>query len=208
MARGDRCKNSAGRPLRLVLASASPRRRQLLADAGYDFEVAPSIIAEPESTDSHVGAAAFAEALSFLKASSVAEGREDALVIGADTVVALHGKLYGKPADVYDALRILSALMVETHDVITGVTFIDTRAERRAITHDLTRVTMTPMTAEQLDAYLESGLWRGKAGAYGIQDHDDQFVRQLEGDFSNVVGLPLKLVEETLTRWGHPPLSH
>ena len=190
-----------------MLASASPRRRQLLVDAGYVFDVVHPTINEPDPGDLHVGAAAFAEALSFLKARSVAEGMEGAIVIGADTVVALHGKLYGKPTDAGDARRILSTLMVETHEVYTGVTFIDTRTSRRVITHDLTRVTMTPMTDDQLDVYLDSGLWQGKAGAYGIQDHDDQFVRDLDGDFSNVVGLPLKLVEETLTRWGYPPAT-
>lgn len=140
--------------------------------------------------------------LSEFKADSVARLHPDAIVLGADTVVALDGKLYGKPRDADDARRILSTLMHHRHQVVTGITVIDGRSGRRVVVSDESHITMTPMSPDQLDAYIESGLWEGKAGAYGVQDHDDQFVKRLEGSFTNVVGLPKDLVMSTLASFG------
>jgi len=190
---------------RLILASGSPRRRELLADAGYRFDVHPPAIEEPGDLADRMVPAGVAEALSFLKARSVADGEPDAIVLGADTVVAAGAHLYGKPADVDDARRILLHLMSQPHDVITGVTLIDTSTRNREIAHARTRVTMRPMREQELTDYLESGLWQGKAGAYGIQDHDDAFVTHVDGSFTNVVGLPMELTRRMLADYGVTP---
>ncbi|HRX86368.1 MAG TPA: Maf family protein [Phycisphaerae bacterium] len=213
---------------RLILASASPRRRELLAEAGYAFTVRASGVDE-EAPRATRGPADLAEQLSFAKAQAVArelagEGADGsvgdaastdtggsvgrgagAIVLGADTVVAAAGVLYGKALDAGDARRILTVLLHTPHEVITGVTLLDAATGRYETAHAVTWVTMTPMTAEELDAYLASNLWAGKAGAYGIQDHDDKFVQRLEGSFTNVVGLPMELVSQLLGRWGIEP---
>ncbi len=190
---------------RLILASASPRRRQLLAEAGYRFDVIASDVHEPSEAKEHLGPVGLAEALSFLKARCVAERFTRATVIGADTVVALGDCLYGKPVDAADARHILGALMHHPHQVITGVTLLDAPDGHREIAHAVTRVVMNPMPPAAFEAYLRSGLWAGKAGAYGVQDHGDEFVRSLDGSFSNVVGLPMELLEGMLRRWGYEP---
>src|SRR5690606_16552822 len=127
------------------------------------------------------------------------------VILGADTVVALDGEIFGKAKDAADARRILATLMRNPHEVITAVTLLDAASGMREIAYAVTRVTMTPMSPEQLDAYIAGGLWEGKAGAYGIQDHDDAFVQRLEGSYSNVMGLPMEMVARMLARWGIEP---
>ncbi|HNO80640.1 MAG TPA: Maf family protein [Phycisphaerae bacterium] len=192
---------------RFILASASPRRRGLLAEWGFSFDVFPSPVDEPDAGLQEGSPAEVAKALAEFKADQVARMHPDAIVLGADTVVALDGTLYGKAEDAADARRILSTLMHHTHEVITGVAIIDGRTGRREVAADESLITMTPMTPSQLDAYIESGMWQGKAGAYGVQDHDDQFVKQLDGSFTNVVGLPKDLVIAVLARFGLEPSS-
>jgi len=170
----------------------------LLTQWGFAFDVVPSPVDEPATSSQRGSPEDVAMALSKFKAENVFQIRSRATVLAADTVVALDGKLYGKPNDASDARRILSDLMHHPHDVITGVTLIDGRTGKREIASETSRITMTPMSPEQLDAYIDSGLWKGKAGAYGVQDHDDEFVRKLEGNFSNVVGLPKGLVVSML----------
>ena len=191
--------------VRFVLASASPRREELLREAAYVFDVIPSDVDEPSEFDEGVDPAQIAEWLAQLKARAVAGRLKCGVVLGADTVVALNGRLYGKAVDADDARRILTDLMHSPHQVITGVTLIDAATGREETAHAVTRVVMTPMPPETLDAYLASNLWRGKAGAYGIQDHDDAFVQSLDGSFSNVVGLPMELLGAMFERWGIRP---
>ncbi len=187
---------------RLILASASPRRRELLAGLGYSFDVIPSGVDEPESLPNGMRPTEFAEWLSMLKAQDVARQSSDAIVIGADTIVALDGKLYGKAADADDARTILHNLMHNHHDVITGITIMDSASGRFERAHATTKVVMRPMPDAVLEEYLAGDLWHGKAGAYGIQDHGDDFVERIEGSFSNVVGLPVELLTAMLDRWG------
>ena len=189
----------------LILASASPRRRELLQAAGYEFAVIPPSLGEPAAQAGKSSPLKLAEAISYYKASSVAAGLTAGTVIGADTIVAFADQVFGKPADVDDARRILGTLLHNSHQVITGITLLDAATGRRIITHDITGVTMRPMTDKQFDEYLRGGLWEGKAGAYGIQDHDDQFVQRLDGSFTNVVGLPMELLGRLLAAWGHYP---
>lgn len=185
---------------RLILASASPRRAQLLREHGYVFEVIPPPLEEPAQLAEQLTPIQLAEALSLFKAQSVADtlATFDGWILAADTLAALGGEIFGKPRDLDDARRILETLSGTTHQVITGVTLLDPARHRRLIRHDVTAVTMRKLTGQQLGDYLDSGPWRGKAGAYGIQDVGDPFVEKIEGSFTNVVGLPMKLLAEML----------
>ncbi len=178
----------------LILASASPRRAELLREHGYDFTVMVPPISEPASDVEHLSPVELAEALSYFKARSVAEQIEVGRVLGADTVACLGDEIFGKPADRGDARRILEALSGTTHRVITGVTLLDARSRGRLIRHDTTAVVMRRLSETELTAYLDSNEWQGKAGAYGIQDRGDRFVERIEGSFTNVVGLPMELL--------------
>lgn len=183
---------------RLILASASPRRASLLRQAGYRFEVIPPTHDEPDPQRLTLTPPQLAEALSFFKAASVSARVGAGTILAADTIVVCGGDVFGKPRDAEHARRILASLAGKVQDVITGVTLLDAETHRRLIRHELTRVTMRPMSPEQLDAYVAAGDWKGKAGAYGIQDTGDAFVASYEGSFSNVVGLPLELVDQML----------
>ena len=190
----------------LVLASASPRRRDLLAQAGYDFHVLPAEVCE----DLHPGehpipyvlrlARAKAEAVaasSQFRVLADAHPREPALILGADTtVVAPSGEILLKPEDDADAARMLHALSGATHQVITGVAvaipgpaglIVEVAAE-------VTHVTVLSLTGDDISAYIATGEPHGKAGAYAIQGRFARFIPRIHGDYSNVVGLPLALV--------------
>ncbi|MBN1490810.1 MAG: septum formation protein Maf [Phycisphaerae bacterium] len=193
---------------RLILASASPRRAELLRENGYAFDVRPPPYEEPDAESPRLSATEHAEALSFYKARSVAETLPAGLVLAADTVVAHQDRIFGKPEDADDARSILSSLTGTTHEVITGVTLLDAATGSRLIRHDVTRVTMRPMPPAAMDKYIASKAWWGKAGAYGIQDHGDAFVEQIDGSFSNVVGLPMELLAEMLEEFEDARQSH
>jgi len=186
----------------IILASQSPRRAALLAEAGVAFEAVPPKHDEPDVSLWKFSPPEFAQSASYFKARSVADDYPDRVILAADTVVSVGGTLLGKPADRDDARRILSILSGTRHQVITGVTLYEPGSGRRLIEHAVTHVTMRPMSAEELEAYLDSGEWEGKAGAYGIQDHADAFVEKTEGSFTNVVGLPIELLREMLAAFG------
>jgi len=181
---------------KLILASASPRRRQLLQEAGYEFEVAPPGIAEPNTPPDGILPEVWAEALAYLKARSVAESHPDALVLGADTIVTHGGRIIGKPRDWDHARFILTRQFGGENDVITGLALLHLGRMERIITHVRTTLTMRPMTGAELEEYLAGGAWRGKAGAYALQEGGDKFVLAARGSKSNVVGLPLEKLEE------------
>jgi septum formation protein len=190
----------------LILASSSPRRAELLRSAGYRFRVMAPDLPEPLHRLGYSEPRHKAEALSFFKASEVACRLQAGLVLGADTIVAAGNHVFGKPVDRQDARRILDQLTRSPHEVITGVTLIDAGTGHRRIRHDRTGVYMRPMTDEQMQAYLDSGQWRGKAGAYGVQDAADAFVERIDGSFSNVVGLPMELLARMLAEFAAQPL--
>jgi septum formation protein len=189
----------------VILASQSPRRVELLREAGIDFEAVSPTEPEPDAAAWPFSPEEFAQSAAYHKARNVAERYPDRVILAADTIVALDGKIFGKPTDREDARRILSALAGVTQDVITGVAMLSPTAKRRSIEYDLTRVTMRPMTPEQIEAYLDSGEWEGKAGAYAIQGRADKFVERVAGSFSNVVGLPVELVIRLLAEFGVTP---
>jgi len=177
-----------------VLASASPRRRALLAEMGYSFEVAPPAI--NEGVDPGLPPERQAELLAERKAEGVAAEVGEAVVLGADTLVACEGRVIGKAADEAQAREFLRVLTSHRHAVITGLCVLDTLTGEKQAAHDVTWVTMRRMTQAELDAYIASCGWRDKAGAYAIQEGGDRFVERLEGSESNVVGLPTELVAE------------
>lgn len=178
----------------LILASASPRRRELLAALGVPFTVEPAGLTEPREPPAGVGARAWAEALAYFKARCVAEGRPGRWVLGADTIVVCAGRLLGKPAGVVEARQMLELQARQPAEVITGVALVrigDVVA--RHLASAVTRVWMRddPMEREK---YLVLGDWTDKAGAYGIQEVGDRLVERIEGSISNVVGLPVELL--------------
>ena len=179
---------------RLILASASPRRAALLRESGYPFSVSPAPHAEPDLCCASLQPAYLVEALSYFKARSAAQCHTDGIILAADTVAANREVVFGKARDAVHARQILTALAGPTHEVITGVTLLSVADSRRRIAHAVTRVTMRRLSAAQMDAYVDSEAWRGKAGAYGIQDANDPFVERIAGSFSNVVGMPMELL--------------
>lgn len=194
--------------LKFVLASQSPRRKKLLRQMGLVFEVMPADVDEdsPERDP-----AALVESLSLQKASAVAHIRKQALVIGADTIVVHNGAILGKPADEADAHRMLRQLSGETHQVYTGVALVREGKEHEKITktfHVKTNVTFSPLSDTEILSYIKSGSPMDKAGAYGIQDdRGSVFVERIEGDYYNVVGLPLNRLYQEL-KLVYPEFSH
>lgn len=189
---------------RMVLASSSPRRRQLLQEAGYVFDVLPPPLVEPQIMAGGLPPQAYAEALAYFKARSVAARHQHVCVIGADTIVvvgganpAIEGTILGKPTDSSDARRMLQTLSGSRHAVITGLALLGP-GPQRTIVSDTTFVTMREMTPQEIEEYITSGEWIGKAGAYAIQETGDKFITKVEGSWSNVVGLPMELLEKVL----------
>ena len=188
----------------LILASASPRRSQLLADAGFVFSVAPCRLPEPTQPPPGLSPVRWAEALAYFKASAVAREHPDAWVLGADTLVACAGELLGKPSDAADAQRMLQLQAGRRSDVITGVALVHRAPSQRHLTHAVTGVWMRDDPA-LITEYVASGDWAGKAGAYGIQTVGDRLIERLDGSFSNVVGLPIELIVQLLATAGLQP---
>lgn len=187
----------------LILASASPRRRELMKAAGYRFEVRPADVAEelPEECDEpEREAARLAEA----KALAVAEQTAEAgrWVLGADTIVVLGRRLIGKPRDDEDAAAILRSLSGSNHAVITGVALIQSGTLWRVVRSVVTRIKMRPIPEAEIRRYVAAGGSRGKAGAYGLQEGGDRYVERMDGSASNVVGLPMEMVAEMLEEVG------
>jgi septum formation protein len=154
-----------------------------------------------------VSPGAYAESLAYVKATAAiaAHGLKSGLVLGADTVVVLGGRIIGKPADEADARRILLALSGSEHQVLTGVALVDAASGRRWTAHEVTRVNMRVMRPAEIDAYVASGEAMGKAGAYAIQETGDRYIEQLQGSITNVVGLPMELLERMISAAGYDP---
>ena len=175
----------------LVLASASPRRRQILDAAGFEFEVRPASVDEVDGGD----AVGVAVRNARDKACAVAGPGE--LVLGVDTVVAYGGRLWDKPPDAAVAETTLRALSGCTHEVVSGFALLRDRVEVAA-GHELTRVTFRDLDDATLSAYLASGEWDDRAGAYAIQGRGAVLIERVEGDYLNVVGLPGALLVRLL----------
>ena len=182
----------------LILASASPRRAQLLAALELPFSVQPSGAPEPPPTPEEIAdPGAYVERLARLKANSISS---DSLIVAADTVVVLGGAILGKPTDEADARAMLGQMRGQTHRVYTGVCL--RRGERVQSAHEVTRVTFGEFSDEFIAAYVATGEPMDKAGSYGVQGRGALLVRRIEGDYWNVVGLPLFRLSQMLGEWG------
>lgn len=185
---------------RLILASASPRRRELLAQIGLEFTVIPSHAEEviTKQIPSEV-----VEELSAQKARDIAASVEEGIIIGADTVVCQDGKIMGKPRDRADARRMLRQIQGGSHSVFTGVAvLVKERGSEVCTTFSKeTRVQVSPMTEQETEKYLDTGEPMDKAGAYGIQGRFAAWIEGIEGDYNNVVGLPVAALYQVLKEY-------
>ncbi len=177
-------------PTRIVLASSSPRRREILASLGLTFDTRAPDVDETLRDDEPAFDAA--ERLAREKASAVAAGAPDALVVAADTLVVLDGVALGKPRDRTDARRMLEGLAGRAHEVVTGVALA--REGRLVSGRDVTVVHFAPMTAGEVESYVASGEPDDRAGAYAVQGIAGLFVTRVDGSPSNVIGLPVRLL--------------
>lgn len=199
----------------MILASASPRRKELLEQIGAEFVICP---AKGEEVITETDPSAVVMELSRQKAEEVAYGvliyneqhadlatSQDILVIGADTVVAYENQILGKPKDEEDARRMLTMLSGKTHSVYTGVTFVFIDKEGRTGEHcffEKTDVCMYPLKEEEIDRYIQSGDPMDKAGSYGIQGRFAIHIKEIRGDYNNVVGLPVARLYQELQKLG------
>lgn len=183
---------------RFILASRSPRRADLLRRIGLEFEVIPSGINEDEISGDSPQEKALNAALA--KALDVARRVKDGIVIGADTIVVLEGRILGKPSGPQEAIRMLTLLSGKTHQVITGVALVDASSMEIESWVEITYVTFRDLSPDEIIEYVETGIPLDKAGAYGIQDRASAFVRRIEGCYYNVVGLPLASMIERLRK--------
>lgn len=187
---------------KLILASASPRRRELLEQIGAVFQVCPAK-GEEKITKTEPGEAA--EELSREKCLEIFQSfEEDVTVIGADTIVVLDGKILGKPGSADEAVQMLSTLRGRTHQVFTGVTVMSREGEKvQTVTfHESTQVSFYPMSDKEIEDYVRDGEPMDKAGAYGIQGKGAVFIREIRGDYNNVVGLPVAKLYQELKNMG------
>jgi septum formation protein len=185
----------------IVLASSSPRRRELLSQAGIPFIVMPGGVDEDKAELTGTPGQK-AEQLAYLKALDVAKNVEKGLVLGADTIVVCENKIFGKPADEADARRMLESLSGREHLVITGIALINTGNGVVKKACETTKVRFSKLTDHEIQAYINTGEPYGKAGAYAVQGRGALLVESLSGCYSNVVGLPLQKVAAMLKELG------
>lgn len=182
---------------RVILASASPRRKELLERIGVKFEIDPSTC---EEIITDTDPAKVVLSLSKQKALDVASRYENALIIGADTIVSKDNQILGKPKDKNDAFRMLNLLQGDHHQVFTGVTVINKQGQqsKEYSFYCSSEVAFYSMTKEQINEYIDSGEPMDKAGAYAIQGKSAIYIKEITGDYNNIVGLPVAMLYQTL----------
>ena len=195
MARSDASFNLPG----LILASASPRRCELLRELKLDFKVVTSEV--PEIHQDELTALEVSRINAYRKARAVAKKFPDALVLGADTLVYLDATLFGKPASLEDAYGMLQRLQGQTHQVVTAICLLHLRERRQRIFTETTAVTFRPLDAVKIRRYLNRVNPLDKAGAYAIQEAGDLIVEKISGSYTNVVGLPIERLRTELQAW-------
>lgn len=183
---------------KIVLASASPRRRQILKNLGLEIEVKPSPYEEKHTTT--VFSYNFVENLAYNKAKAVADlfKNEDKIIVGADTVVVLDGEILGKPKDKNNAISMLKSLSGKAHDVVTSVAVINSKTGKTLIKSDTSTVEFEKLTDEQIEFYVNEFKPLDKAGAYGIQEMPKGYIKSCEGEIDTVIGLNGKTVLEMI----------
>ncbi|MGA9184689.1 MAG: Maf family protein [Candidatus Acidiferrales bacterium] len=195
--------------MKLILASSSPRRAEILRNAGFAFESRASRV--DESLLAHESSEDYVRRLALAKARAVAQDEltfdETKFILGADTVVVVEGQLLGKPSGADDARRMLHTLNGKTHEVLTGISILSVPEGPEAHHVATTRVTFLSLSDETIESYIASGEPFDKAGAYGIQGVGGRFVRKIEGCYFNVMGLPLSQVWTILQTFGWTDLA-
>lgn len=184
--------------LPIILASASPRRKNIFFQLGLSFEIIPSNI--DEDTVNETNPVTLVKKLAELKALSVANIVNRGIIVGADTIVVLDNEIIGKPKDNVDAVRILKKLSGSTHKVYSGIALIQKPSFKRSVAYAQSTVTMRKLTLSEINKLAKKHI--DKAGAYAIQEKNDAFVKKIDGDYYNVVGLPVKLLEKMLLKFG------
>lgn len=185
----------------IILASSSPRRRELLSQAGIPFTVVPADVDE-ENAELSGTPERKAEQLAYMKAVAVAGKIGEGLVLGADTIVVCAGEVFGKPVDRDDARRMLEMLSGREHQVITGIAVLDAAKKTTRIEHEVTRVRFSKLLPEEIEAYISSEEPFDKAGSYAVQGKGALMVEGIDGCYSNVVGLPLRKLYMVLKEFG------
>jgi len=185
---------------KIVLASASPRRKELLEKTGLRFDVDP--VETDENMESGKNPHEIVRKISLQKALSVSGRHKDTVIIAADTIGFLNGQIIGKPHNSDEAKKILQLLSGKSHTVITGFTIIDSANNKTVSRSVETKVFIKKLSQQEIDAYLSTGEPLDKAGAYGIQGLGSVIVEKIEGDYYNVVGLPLNALSEALKAFG------
>ena len=182
--------------IRLILASASPARRELLARLGHPFVVLPADIEEPEG--GFRDPRSFVQTVSWLKAAAVVSRIDEGIILAADTIGWINNHPILKPADEADARRILREMGGREHELWTGVTLWSRPDDLQLVWQEQTRVAFAALSDAELDVYFATRSWRGHSGAYAIQEKDDPYVRVVSGSLTNVIGLPLETLAERL----------
>ena len=185
----------------IILASASPRRRRLLADAGYRFTSVPPDIDESSFFTDGINPSDYAEKLALAKAEHVAKKHPDSLVIGADTIVDYEGKIVGKPVDATDAEKIIRNLFSRPHKVITAIALVRLSDHTKIVESDTTTIYPRKLMEEQIAEHIAGGAWRNKSGAYAIRENGDEFIEKVEGSVTNVMGLPMELLQKLMAEF-------
>lgn len=190
---------------KLVLASGSPRRKELLATLGIPFDVVTSGISEDvETTD---GPVAMVQLLARSKANAVAQKLQEGLVIGSDTTIAFQGEILGKPVDEDAAKEMLRRLRGKRHQVISGIAIIDVATQRVAVSAVTTDIKMRDYSDQEVDAYVGTGEPMDKAGSYAIQGKGGALIQEIQGCYNNVVGMPLCELTKLLVEFGVSPTA-
>lgn len=195
--------NALNHTQRLILASSSPRRQELIQALGLPYIIRVSDA--DETVEGKITPSGLVEVLSIRKASTVREMLEpvekNGIIVGSDTVVVLQDEVLGKPADEEDSFRMLKALQGTTHQVYSGVACVDAATDKEVVSHSVTNVRMKAMSDEQIRRYIATGEPKDKAGSYAIQGIGATIVESIEGDYFTVVGLPLSLLSDMLLQF-------
>ena len=184
----------------IVLASASVRRKELLAEAGYNFTVFPSDIDEGVYSAEGVGSCEYAKQLALAKSKDVAVKFPDSFVLGADTVANLDRQIIGKPIDAKEAEQIVRGLFSRPHKVVTGLAIVRVSDGIELSESDSTTIYPKKISEDQIAEHIKSGCWQDKAGAYAIDQAGDELIEKIEGSLTNVMGLPMELLEKMLQK--------
>jgi len=193
-------RGQAGHP-KWILASASPRRREILRRLGLEFRTAPTHLPEPDRMRLE-SPAGYAVRVACLKAEEAAAGRRAGLVLTADTIVVLGNSILGKPSTRAEARRMLERLSGRWHEVISGICLLNCESRRASSAFSRSRVHFRKLTAAEIEWYLKTGEYRDKAGAYGIQGYASLFIDNIEGCYFNIVGFPVATFERLCRNMG------